>query len=130
MRLHELKLDNFKAIESTDINFDGKSTIIFGINGTGKSTVLRSINLLYANIINQIVNRKELKQSYAIQLEDIRYGARETQISAVFDIKGECIEYGGRMVRNTGKKYENKEGIRRISEIFHSEYVFDETSLL
>ena len=126
MRLHELKLDNFKAIESTDINFDGKSTIIFGINGTGKSTVLRSINLLYANIINQIVNRKELKQSYAIQLEDIRYGARETQISAVFDIKGECIEYGRRMVRNTGKKYENKEGIRRISEIFHSEYVSDE----
>lgn len=101
MRLHELKLDNFKAIESADINFDGKSTIIFGINGTGKSTILRSINLLYANIINQIVNRKELKQSYAIQLEDIRYGARETQISAVFDIKGECIEYGRRMVRNT-----------------------------
>lgn len=130
MRLHELKLDNFKAIESADINFDGKSTIIFGINGTGKSTVLRSINLLYANIINQIVNRKELKQSYAIQLEDIRYGARETQISAVFDIKGECIEYGRRMVRNTWKKYENKEGIRRISEIFHNEYVSDETSLL
>ena len=126
MRLRELKLDNFKAIESTDINFGGKSTIIFGINGTGKSTVLRSINLLYANIINQIVNRKELKQSYAIQLEDIRYGARETQISAVFDIKGECIEYVRRMVRNTGKKYENKEGIRRISEIFHNEYVSDE----
>ena len=40
------------------------------------------------------------------------------------------IEYGRRMVRNTRKKYENKEGIRRISEIFHSEYVSDETSLL
>lgn len=52
MRLQELKLDNLKAIESADINFNDKSTIIFGINGTGKSTVLRSINLLYANIIN------------------------------------------------------------------------------
>ena len=29
MRLRELKLDDFKAIESADINFDGKSTIIF-----------------------------------------------------------------------------------------------------
>ena len=123
MRINRLKLTDFKAIQSADINFEGKSTIIFGINGTGKSTILRSVNLLYANIINQIVNRKELKQYYAIQLEDIRYGAKETQIRAEFDINGEDIEYGRRMVRSTGKKYENKDGIKRISDIFHEEYI-------
>ena len=126
MRINRLKLTDFKAIQSADINFEGKSTIIFGINGTGKSTILRSVNLLYANIINQIVNRKELKQYYAIQLEDIRYGAKETQIRAEFDINGEDIEYGRRMVRSTGKKYENKDGIKRISDIFHEEYISDE----
>ena len=52
MRINRLKLTDFKAIQSADINFEGKSTIIFGINGTGKSTILRSVNLLYANIIN------------------------------------------------------------------------------
>ena len=58
MRLDEISLKNFGGIDSADINFDGKSTIVFGINGTGKSTILRSINLLFANIINQVVNRK------------------------------------------------------------------------
>lgn len=126
MHINRLELTDFKAIQSADINFDGKSSIIFGINGTGKSTILRSVNLLYANIINQIVNRKELKQYYAIQLEDIRYRAKETQIRAEFDINGENIEYGRRMVRSTGKKYENKDGIKKISDIFHDEYVSDE----
>lgn len=126
MHINRLELTDFKAIQSADINFEGKSSIIFGINGTGKSTILRSVNLLYANIINQIVNRKELKQYYAIQLEDIRYRAKETQIRAEFDINGENIEYGRRMVRSTGKKYENKDGIKRISDIFHDEYVSDE----
>lgn len=126
MRIQELKLTDFKAMKTVDINFDGKSTIIFGVNGTGKSTILRAVNLLYANIINQIVNRKELKQYYAIQLDDIRYGAKETQISALFNINGEDIEYGRRMVRSTGKKYENKDGIKRISDIFHYEYISDD----
>ena len=80
MRINRLKLTDFKAIQSADINFEGKSTIIFGINGTGKSTILRSVNLLYANIINQIVNRKELKQYYAIQLEDIRYAGNSRRV--------------------------------------------------
>ena len=30
------------------------------------------------------------------------------------------------MVRSTGKKYENKDGIKRISDIFHEEYISDE----
>ena len=79
MRLKQIKLTNFRAIDDAIIEFDGKSTVIFGINGTGKSSILRSVNLLFANIINQVVNRKELKQNYAIQLEDIMYGKREKE---------------------------------------------------
>ena len=64
MYIKTLKLQDFRAIKYVDLNLQGNSTVIFGINGTGKSSVLRSINLLYADIINQIVNRKELKQNY------------------------------------------------------------------
>ena len=63
MQLEQVSLKNFRALETADINLEGKSTVIFGINGTGKSSILRSINLLFANIINQVVNRKELKQN-------------------------------------------------------------------
>ena len=38
MRLQELSLKNFRAIDTADIKLDGKSTVIFGINGTGKSS--------------------------------------------------------------------------------------------
>ena len=76
MRLENVELENFRAIESAKLELSGKSTVIFGVNGTGKSSILRAINLLYANIINQVVNRKELKQNYTLQLEDIKYGKK------------------------------------------------------
>lgn len=126
MRLEYIELNHFRAIESAKIEFNGKSTVIFGINGTGKSTILRSINLLYANIINQIVNRKELKQSYAIQLEDIQYGKKETKITALIDLENEKIPYYRGMIRNTGKKYHNKNSLKQITDIFHEKYVTDE----
>ncbi len=126
MRLEYIELNCFRAIESAKIEFNGKSTVIFGINGTGKSTILRSINLLYANIINQIVNRKELKQSYAIQLEDIQYGKKETKITALIDLENEKIPYYRGMIRNTGKKYHNKNSLKQITDIFHEKYVTDE----
>lgn len=126
MRLEYIELSHFRAIESAKIEFDGKSTVIFGINGTGKSTILRSINLLYANIINQIVNRKELKQSYAIQLDDIQYRKKETKITALIDLENEKISYHRGMIRNTGKKYHNNGSLKQITNIFHEKYVTDE----
>lgn len=126
MQLEYIELNCFRAIESAKIEFNGKSTVIFGINGTGKSTILRSINLLYANIINQIVNRKELKQSYAIQLEDIQYGKKETKITALIDLENEKIPYYRGMIRNTGKKYHNKISLKQITDIFHEKYITDE----
>ena len=89
MRLKQIKLTNFRAIDDAIIEFDGKSTVIFGINGTGKSSILRSVNLLFANIINQVVNRKELKQNYAIQLEDIMYGKSGT--SMITGVYSSCL---------------------------------------
>ena len=48
MRLDNVELENFRAIGSAKLELQGKSTVIFGINGTGKSSILRAINLLYA----------------------------------------------------------------------------------
>ena len=126
MRLINLKLSDFRAVQKANIEFKGKSAVLFGINGTGKSTILRSINLLYANIINQIVNRKELKQSYAMRLEDIRYSAREAYIDAEIDIDQQVIEYGRGIIRNSGKKVHTLNSLKEISKIYHEKYISDE----
>ena len=126
MRLENIELENFRAMESTKIEFNGKSSIIFGINGTGKSSVLRAINLLYANIINQIVNRKELKQNYTLQLEDIRYGRKETKISALIKLENEKFEYYRKMIRSTGKREQDTASLKKIASIFHEKYITDE----
>ena len=126
MRIKEISLKNFRVIENADLKLDGRSTVIFGINGTGKSSILRSVNLLFANIINQVVNRKELKQNYAIQLEDISHGKKETNIQMQIDFEGECIQYSRGLTRNNGKKTDDKKSLARIAEIFHEKYISDE----
>lgn len=54
MRLQELTLFNFKIFSEQKFVFNGKSTIIFGINGTGKSTILSAINYLNRVWINRL----------------------------------------------------------------------------
>ncbi len=126
MRLDKISLKNFRAIDTADIKLDGKSTVIFGINGTGKSSILRSINLLFANIINQVVNRKELKQNYAIQLEDILFGKRETNLHTDIEFDGEILGYTRSMIRNTGRKSQDKKSLEKIAAIFQEKYISDE----
>lgn len=126
MRLENIELENFRAIGSAKLELQGKSTVIFGINGTGKSSILRAVNLLYANIINQVVNRKELKQNYTIQLDDIKFGKQETKISAVIDLEEEKITYYRKMIRKTGKRTHDINSLKKIAEIFHEKYITDE----
>lgn len=40
MKLKAIALQNYKGIEKLTINPEGKTTVIFGINGVGKSTIL------------------------------------------------------------------------------------------
>jgi len=127
VKINKLHLTNFKSITEAELILNGKSTVLFGINGTGKSTILRSVNLLYANIINQIVNRQELRQKYALTLEDIQYGKSNTRIEAQFCINGkEVVPYWRTMVRKTGKKTHNLDNLKMIADSVQEQYISDE----
>lgn len=126
MKINKLELDNFRAFENACLKLDGKSAVLFGVNGTGKSSVLKSINLLYANIINQIVNRKELKQSYVLGLEDIRFGKPQVSISAEFQLDGAGINYSRAMTRSNGQRTHNLKSLKQITEAFQGRYLSDE----
>lgn len=41
MRLDNVGLENFRAIGSAKLELQGKSTVIFGINGTGARVIIR-----------------------------------------------------------------------------------------
>lgn len=126
MKIKRLELENFRSFDRSELQLDGKSTVIFGVNGTGKTSVLKSINLLYANIINQIVNRKELKQNFNLELDDIKYGKTQTKIEADFNIEEQRITYHRSMVRKTGKRGHDLESLKNIASLFHEKYVDDE----
>lgn len=126
MKINRLELENFRSFDRAELQLDGKSTVIFGVNGTGKTSVLKSINLLYANIINQIVNRKELKQNFNLELDDIKYGKTQTKIEADFNMEEQLITYHRLMVRKTGKRGQDLEALKNIASLFHGKYVDDE----
>ena len=126
MYIKKLTISDYKALDNIAIEPDGKSVVIFGVNGTGKSSILGSINLLYANIINGIVNRKDLKQSYSLKVEDIQYGKSRTDISASFYLNGDVINYHRSMVRKTGRKSHDSANLKTIVSSFHDRYVSED----
>ena len=126
MKINRLELENFRSFDKAELQLDGKSTVIFGVNGTGKTSVLKSINLLYASIINQIVNRKELKQNFNVELDDIKYGKTQTKIEADFIMENQLITYNRTMVRKTGKRGHDLENLKNIAALFQEKYIDDE----
>lgn len=81
---------------------------------------------MYAGIINHVVNRRELRQNYTLQLEDIQYGKSETQIKADFEINKNIISYYRKMIRKSGKRLHNIESLKEITGIIRGEYDWEE----
>ncbi len=127
MKLERLKIVDFRGFSDLDIELNGKSTILFGINGVGKTSVLRGINLLYANIINKVVNRKELRQQCNIELEDIQYGKSYAKIQGdfVMNFGDEIVTYERSMERKTGKRTHSKSNLDKIAETIQNSYLDD-----
>ena len=85
MKLKTVRLRNFKGIEELFFPFDGKTTILFGVNGVGKSTILRAVDLIYANIISRLMrSNKKLAQ---LEYDDISYGKSRATIDAIFSFE-------------------------------------------
>lgn len=121
MKVKVIKVHNFKGIDSLEIPFDGKSTIIFGINGVGKSTVLRSIDLIYANIISMLVSSK--KKLAQLEYDDISYGKTRAEIDAVFEFSnGNIKEYSRSISRSLGRRHNSGE-LRELVGLFEECYV-------
>lgn len=122
MKLKSISLQNFKGIEDLVVELDGKSTVIFGINGVGKSTILQSIDLLYENIIAKLVGNGR-KRNTGLDYDDISYGKSKAIISAVFSFDdGTEMKYG-RSIDRAKQKNNNVAELKRLTDKFEKDYL-------
>lgn len=120
MKLKAIELNNFKGIDSLTLPFNGKTTILFGINGVGKSTILRAIDLIYANILARLTGSKKLAE---LEYDDISYGKSQARINAVFGFEDkEEMEYGRQISRSAGRKHQLSD-LKRLTEKFEQCYI-------
>lgn len=121
MKVKTIKVSNFRGIENLEIPFEGKSTILFGINGVGKSTILRAIDLIYANIISWLVSSK--KKLAQLEYDDISFGKSRAEIDAVFEFPdGNLQEYYRSITRADGRKHKVSE-LRKLVALFEECYI-------
>ena len=120
MKIKSITLKNFRGIQDLNLSLNEKSTVIFGVNGVGKSSILRSIDLLYANIIAKLLRSKKLLAE--MNEDDIMSGKSKAIIAAVFCFpSGEQMEYSRSISTIEGKK-----NIKKLSELtkhFEAQYI-------
>ena len=120
MKIRELELRNFRGIKYLKLDFNEKSTVLFGINGVGKSSVLRSVDLLYANIIGKLLNRS--RKLAELSEEDIFYGMSKASIKAIFRFpSGEEFEYFRYISKLSGKR--QSASLNKLISYFEEQYI-------
>lgn len=120
MKLKAVTLHNFRGIENLEIPFDGKTTILFGINGVGKSSILRAIDLIYAEIIANLTSSEKLAE---LKFDDISYGKSSAAIDIVFSFDEEKdLKYGCSLCRSNGRAHRVEE-LTRVVQEFEGRYI-------
>lgn len=126
MIIEKLYLNDFRGIHELELNLQGKSTVLFGINGVGKSSVLAAINLLYANIINRLVKQR-FKQSIKMELSDIKFGKASTRISADFRFCDETDIYSySRAMYKAGHKLSLSKELENLVSHYEERYIAED----
>lgn len=104
MKISGIILQNFRGIKELDLELDGQSAVIFGVNGVGKSSILRSIDLLYANIIGKLLNSS--KRLADLKEEDIMAGKSKASVTGRFRFaSGKEYEYYRTISKLEGKRH-------------------------
>ena len=122
MKLNSITLQNFKGIDNLKIKLDGKTTVIFGVNGVGKSTILQAIDLLYADIIAKLMGTVRSKTA-KFHEDYISYGKSVASINADFGFgDGESICYERAIDRAKGEK-RNTNALKKLTDKFQVLYL-------
>lgn len=132
MRLDEVAVVNFKAFRELTLRFDGKSAVIFGVNGTGKSTILSAINYCFWLWLNRL-NPSQGTAYRSFDAKSVHYGTSKLEIHCVVETDDCTHELVRRYAKpQAGKKaislYRKKE-YEGLVEIFRDLYLAEDENM-
>lgn len=113
MKIEQLSLFGFKIFAEQSFRLNGKSTIIFGINGTGKSTILSAINFLNRVWINRL-NPAQGKAFQSFSDDMVTIGKDHLMLHAAIEMN----ERSYRLLRYHEKAKKNQ---RKTTPSYHRE---------
>ena len=90
MKILNLNLQNFKGFRTNSFDLDGKSTVIFGVNGTGKTSILSAINYLCWNWVYRL-NPAQGAAFKSLDAALVHAGTTRLEISGDFELGGEVF---------------------------------------
>lgn len=105
VEIKELTMYGYKIFSQQKFALDGKSTIIFGVNGTGKSTVLSAINYLNRVWVNRL-NPSQGKAFQSFSDDMITVGKSELMLGGVIKLGQKdyrLLRYHEKMKKNHRK---------------------------
>lgn len=131
MRIHNCRFRNYRAFSEVDIALDGKSTIIFGANGTGKSTLLSAINKVMYIWVKK-ANGKQAKYSFAAT--DVRHNTKECQLELDISIDNSVFSLFRKYVLNPiegrrGNESRNDSVYKSFDDFYIETYVKAEKNI-
>ena len=129
MEIQSLELTNFRGIAHANLTLDGKSAVIYGINGMGKSSVLQACSVLFFRILSMLT-ASDLGSDSKVKIEDsdIKIGAQAARISMQLNIDHTVYSYF-RSAEQNGRRIHSGMDAKRIVDQFRKLYVGQYMSL-
>ena len=132
MRLNKVIIDNFKGFRELTLDLEGKSAVIFGVNGTGKSTLLSAINYCFWLWLNRLKPAQGTAyRSFDAKL--VHHGSSKFEICCVVETSDRTHKLARRYTKaHMGKKasslYQKKE-YDEFVDTFRDLYLAEEENM-
>lgn len=129
MKIKKIKINNFRSLIDVEMIPNGKSMVLFGINGTGKSSVLRTLYLEFAPILSAVTGRNNTQTLAKFSEDDISYSKSQTELEMIIDIAGNKYAFHRKFLKKNGNRQTtNRKDLEKINVAFQKAYLYSDES--
>lgn len=121
MKINKIKIENFRGFSEANIVLDGKSAVLYGVNGMGKSNVLDVCNILFSRILQEASNNDKQIRSIMIGDKDVKAGEDATKITVWFEVDGQEFCYFRK--REDGENRHCATLLEKVADYIRKQYI-------